>query len=56
MLGAWLAIILQPAIEIIREVFALYETPPFGLEPAVFVEFASEQFGKRLARLERARR
>ena len=47
--------LLQPAVAIVEEVFALYEPPPFGLEPAHFVNFALEQFGKRLARIERAR-
>jgi ribonucleoside-diphosphate reductase beta chain len=57
----WLAIearmdeLLRPAVAIVEEVFALYERPPFGLESALFVEFATEQFGKRLARIERAR-
>ncbi len=46
--------LLEPAVAIIREVFALYDPPPFGLEPAVFVDFAVEQFGRRLARVERA--
>ena len=48
--------LLQPAVAIIREVFDLYREPPFGLEAAIFVDFATEQFGKRLARIERARR
>jgi ribonucleoside-diphosphate reductase beta chain len=47
--------LLQPAVAVVQEVFALYKVPPFGLEPGVFVEFALEQFGKRLARIERAR-
>jgi ribonucleoside-diphosphate reductase beta chain len=48
--------LLQPAVAIIQEVFEQYEKPPFGLEAPVFVDFAVEQFGKRLARIERARR
>ena len=47
--------LLAPAVAVVQEVFDLYERPPFGLEPAVFVDFATEQFGKRLARIERAR-
>ncbi len=47
--------LLQPAVAIIQEVFAQYEEPPFGLESEVFVDFALEQFGKRLARIEKAR-
>ena len=45
--------LLEPAVAIIREVFDEYEVPPFGLESAVFVDFALEQFGKRLERIER---
>ena len=47
--------LLQPAVAIIQEVFAEYEEPPFGLEPRVFVDFALEQFARRLARVEKAR-
>ena len=47
--------LLEPAVAIVQEVFDLYEAPPFGLEAAVFVDFATEQFSKRLARIERAR-
>ena len=47
--------LLPPAVAIVQEVFDLYDEPPFGLRSAVFVDFATEQFGKRLARIERAR-
>ncbi len=47
--------LLEPAVAIIREVFDEYEEPPFGLESAVFVDFALGQFGKRLERIERLR-
>ena len=59
--AVWLAIesrmdeLLQPAVAVGQEIFDLYEEPPFGLESGVYVEFAFERFGKRLARIEKAR-
>jgi ribonucleoside-diphosphate reductase beta chain len=59
---AWNAIearlnqLLQPALAIIAEVFAAYPEPPFGLRMEEFTDFALDQFSRRVARLERARR
>ena len=47
--------LLMPAMSVIGEIFAMYDPVPFGLVEADFVEYASSQFEKRLARLERAR-
>ncbi|MCB1056074.1 MAG: R2-like ligand-binding oxidase [Acidobacteria bacterium] len=47
--------LLAPAVGIIHEIFARYDEMPFGLELDAFVEFAMGQFGKRSARIERAR-
>lgn len=47
--------LLPLALEIVGEVFAPYEVPPFGLRMEDFSDFALAQFGKRVARLERAR-
>jgi ribonucleoside-diphosphate reductase beta chain len=47
--------LLQPALGVVAEVFAAYETVPFGLTMDEFAGFALSQFGKRVARLERAR-
>lgn len=44
------------AIGIIQEVFAAYETMPFGLDLAAFTDFAMLQFRKRYERIEKARR
>jgi ribonucleoside-diphosphate reductase beta chain len=49
--------LLTPAIAIIGEAFAAYppDAIPFGLRPDPFVQFAMNQFGHRLSRIERAR-
>ncbi|HYJ80371.1 MAG TPA: R2-like ligand-binding oxidase [Longimicrobiaceae bacterium] len=47
--------LLEPALGIIAETFAAYEVIPFGLRMEEFSDFALGQFGKRLARLEKAR-
>jgi ribonucleoside-diphosphate reductase beta chain len=47
--------LLIPALGVIDEVFACYETIPFGLDMEEFANYASMQFGKRFARLEAAR-
>lgn len=47
--------LLPAALAVIDEVFAAYEVVPFGLRPEDFLDFALGQFGKRVARLERAR-
>ncbi len=47
--------LLPLALGIVEETFALYEVMPFGLELDEFLGFATSQFGKRYARIERAR-
>jgi ribonucleoside-diphosphate reductase beta chain len=43
------------ALGVVGEVFAVYAVMPFGLEEGEFLGYASEQFAKRVAWLERAR-
>jgi ribonucleoside-diphosphate reductase beta chain len=47
--------LLPLAMGIVGEVFEPYPVPPFGLSIDEFAEFALSQFGKRVARLEKAR-
>lgn len=47
--------LLEVAITMIHELFACYETMPFGLEQDAFVEYAMDQFSRRMDRIERAR-
>ena len=47
--------LLEPAMGVIAETFAAYEVVPFGLTMEEFGDFAFSQFGKRVARLEKAR-
>ncbi len=47
--------LLPLALATVSETFDPYEVPPFGLTEEEFVEYATGQFGKRLARIERAR-
>jgi ribonucleoside-diphosphate reductase beta chain len=47
--------LLPLALGIVEETFALYDEMPFGLELDEFLAFATGQFGKRYARIERAR-
>ena len=47
--------LLPLAMGIVAEVFEPYPVPPFGLRMEDFGDFALSQFGKRLARLEKAR-
>ena len=60
--GVWNAIeqrmneLLPLALATVSETFDPYEVPPFGLNEEEFVEYATSQFQKRLARIERARR
>jgi ribonucleoside-diphosphate reductase beta chain len=60
--GVWKTIesrmehLLPLALGIIEEGFEPYETVPFGLEPADFVDFAQDQFRRRFSRIEKARR
>lgn len=47
--------LLPLALGVVTETFALYEKMPFGLELDEFVAYATGQFGKRHARISRAR-
>lgn len=47
--------LLQPGIGVVDEVFAAYDRAPFGLELEELVAFASDQFHRRVSRLQRAR-
>ncbi len=47
--------LLPLALGVVHETFAPYEEMPFGLELEEFVVYATDQFGKRLARIEKAR-
>lgn len=59
--AAWTAIeqrlneLLPLAMGIVAEVFEPYPVPPFGLKMEDFADFALSQFGRRVARLEKAR-
>jgi ribonucleoside-diphosphate reductase beta chain len=53
---ARLEALLEPAMGVVAEIFAAYPGPvPFGLRVEEFADFALAQFGRRVARLERAR-
>lgn len=47
--------LLGPALGVVGDIFDAYPIMPFGLEAAVFTEYAIDQFQKRLDRIERAR-
>jgi ribonucleoside-diphosphate reductase beta chain len=47
--------LLPSALGVVEESFASYDVTPFGIEVADIVDFAAQQHGKRLARIERAR-
>lgn len=47
--------LLEVTITLIHELFACYETMPFGLEQDAFVEYAMDQFSRRSDRIEMAR-
>ncbi|MEZ4770625.1 MAG: R2-like ligand-binding oxidase [Caldilineales bacterium] len=47
--------LLPVALDIIGDVFECYDPVPFGLQVADFTDYALNQFGKRMSRLERAR-
>jgi ribonucleoside-diphosphate reductase beta chain len=47
--------LLIPAVGVIGDIFAAYDPMPFGLVADDFVNFAMDQFSKRIARLEKAR-
>ncbi len=48
--------LLMPAIGVINDLFASYESMPFGLDLDDFTNFATHQFQRRFQRIERARR
>jgi ribonucleoside-diphosphate reductase beta chain len=48
--------LLPLALGVVGEIFAPYETIPFGLSPDDFLGFATTQFQRRFERIERARR
>jgi ribonucleoside-diphosphate reductase beta chain len=58
--GLWPAIetrmeeLLPVALGVVHETFAAYEEMPFGLDLDEFVDYAIGQYGKRIARIERA--
>ena len=45
--------LLEPALGVVEETFALYDPMPFGLELDDFLGFATSQFSKRIERVER---
>ena len=47
--------LLPLALGVVEESLSPYPEPPFGLAPQAFVEYATSQFARRFARLERAR-
>ena len=47
--------LLPDALGVIGDAFAAYEVMPFGLQEDMFIDYALNQFQKRLARLESAR-
>jgi ribonucleoside-diphosphate reductase beta chain len=47
--------LLTPALGVIGDVFSAYDPVPFGLQESDFVDFALDQFQKRVTRLEKAR-
>jgi ribonucleoside-diphosphate reductase beta chain len=59
--GLWPAIearmaeLLPVALGVVHETFAAYDPMPFGLDLDEFVDYAVGQYGKRIARIERAR-
>lgn len=47
--------LLMPALAVVGDVFAQYDPMPFGLELDDFIEYATNQFNKRIERIEKAR-
>jgi len=47
--------LLPYALATVGETFTFYDPVPFGLDPAIFTDFALNQFQKRIERIERAR-
>ena len=45
--------LLIPALGVVTDAFDAYDPVPFGLDEFVFIDFATSQFDKRLARLEK---
>jgi ribonucleoside-diphosphate reductase beta chain len=52
---AWMEELLPVALGVVEETFAPYDPMPFGLDLDEFVDYAVGQYGKRIARIERAR-
>jgi len=50
-----LADLLEPCLDIVRDVFAAYDTMPFGLRLGTFLDHAMASFRNRLSRLEATR-
>ncbi len=48
--------LLEPALQVVRDVFDAYEVMPFDLELADFLDFGLDQFRHRVSRLATARR
>jgi ribonucleoside-diphosphate reductase beta chain len=59
--GLWPAVearmeeLLPIALSVVDETFAPYDPMPFGLDLGEFIAFATDQYAKRIARIERAR-
>ncbi|MCA9969486.1 MAG: R2-like ligand-binding oxidase [Anaerolineales bacterium] len=47
--------LLVPALAVVGDVFEQYDPMPFGLVQEEFIDYASNQFSKRIERIERAR-
>ncbi|MFN3595862.1 MAG: R2-like ligand-binding oxidase [Rubricoccaceae bacterium] len=53
---ARMGVLLMQALQVVAEMLAPYgDAVPFGVRPEDFVDYAQRQFGKRFARIERAR-
>ncbi len=47
--------LLPPALGVVGDIFAAYDPVPFDLSPDIFIDFALNQFQKRVDRLQKAR-
>lgn len=47
--------LLMPALAVVSDVFDQYDPMPFGLELEDFIDYATNQFNKRIERIEKAR-
>ncbi len=43
------------ALSVVDETFAQYDPMPFGLDLGEFIAYATDQYGKRIGRIRRAR-